>query len=461
MTIKNIPQSLLDAVNKVLMNEAQEEHPMIEVDGAMKHRLNSLGQPIHHTEEGIKNFHRWFGDSKAVDEHGRPLVVYHGTASDVEHFDPIKAQSEGSAFFFSHSSLMKNKADNANMYAKSRGPKSDANVVPVYLKISNLHKSGFAEDIPSDEAKISHWLDRMDKFNRKHADDKVSYYRQEIKSAIRDNKDGVVFKNIQDVPDNVAGRFVNESDVYAVFHPHQIKSAIGNSGAFSHSTKITESTKVYYRGTNNKNEPDLITSGKLRPSIDHLTGKSESGVSVSDVPDVGKYFQYLYKVTGTELSSVGSDGEPLLDPETMKFVKWVKAPTLAESEEYRGSHTAPGPDYGAPAHDLTRDIYPSDFYSSRGARLYGDGRDDDYKVHSQLRTLHNRPEAEVNIYRAVPNDSTIKEINPGDWVTTNLQYAHDHGERFDGHKILSKRVKAKELFTDGNSFHEFGYHPQD
>lgn len=139
-----------------------------------------------------------------------------------------------------------------------------------------------------------------------------------------------------------------------------------------------------------------------------------------------------------------------------------KQSAITESEEdYRGEHTAPGPDYGAPAHDLTRDIYPSDFYSSRGARLYGDGRDDDYKVHSQLRTLHNRPEAEVNIYRAVPNDSTIKEINPGDWVTTNLQYAHDHGERFDSHKILSKRVKAKEIFTDGNSFHEFGYHPQD
>lgn len=460
MTIKNIPQSLLDAVKKVL-TESNEEHPMIEVDGAMKHRHNSLGQPIHHTDDGIKNFHRWFGDSKAVDEHGRPLVVYHGTASDVEHFDPTKAQSEGSALFFSHSPLMKNKADNANMYAKSRGPKSGSNVVPVYLKISNLHKTGFTEEMPTDESKVSSWLDRMEKFNRKHNDDKVSYYNYEINQASRSGKDGIVFKNIQDVPDNVAPRFINESDVYAVFHQHQIKSALGNSGAFAHPTKITESTKVYYRGTDNTDEPTLILNGTLRQSTDHLSGKTEAGVSVSDVPDVGNYFRYMYKVTGTELPEVGSDGEPLLDPKTMKFVDWVKAPTLTESEDYRGSHTAPGPDYGAPAHDLTRGIYPEDFYSSKGARLYGDGRDDDYKVHSQLRTLRNRPEAEVNIYRAVPNDSKITGINAGDWVTTNLQYAHDHGERFDSHKILSKRVKAKELFTDGNSFHEFGYHPQD
>ena len=246
--IKMSYRSIKQAYSQMLVEQQleldfnkQPDHPMIDVDGVQKHRHNSLGQPIHHTDEGIKNFHRWFGDSKAIDEHGRPLVAYHGTASDVDQFDPEKAQSEGGAFFFSHSSMMKNKADNANMYAKSRGPKVDANIVPVYLKISNLHTTGFTEDMPKDDNKVSSWLDRMDSFNRKHADDKVSYYRHEMREAKRNDKDGVVFKNIQDVPDNVAGRFVNESDVYAVFHPHQIKSAIGNSGAFSHPTKITES----------------------------------------------------------------------------------------------------------------------------------------------------------------------------------------------------------------------------
>lgn len=389
------------------------EHPMIEVDGVMRHRHNSLGQPIHHTDEGIKNFHRWFGASKAVDEHGRPKVYYHGTSTKFDEFKlgvvPPMGKSDSQGFYFTDSESY------ANQYGN--------NIKRVYLAVNKPYE-------------VQH-----DSFEH-------TYISPEKLSQLESNSyDSVLFRGSEKYyPEIVA------------FRPHQIKS-IDNSGAFAHPTKITESTKVYYRGTDNKDEPALISSGTLRPSTDHLSGKTEAGVSVSDVPDVGKYFRYMYKVTGTELPEVGSDGEPLLDPNTMKFVDWVKAPTLTESEDYRESHTAPKPENSSPAHDLTHGAYPEDFYSSKGARLYGDGRDDDYKVHSQLRTLRNRPEAEVNIYRAVPNDSKITEINSGDWVTTNLQYAHDHGERFDSHKILSKRVKAKELFTDGNSFHEFGYHP--
>ena len=350
MTIKNVPQSLLDAVNKVLMNEAQEEHPMIEVDGVMKHRHNSLGQPIHHTDEGIRNFHRWFGDSKAVDEHGRPVVVYHGTTENFEEFDNAKTGKNdrglwGKGHYFSTSIA------NANSYVLRQG--ENAHVIPTYVSLKSplILKTG--KDL----------VTRMP--------DGTNY-----RELVGENLDGSKIKNlalsnghdgvIQIKPDGSIGDLV-------AYNPHQIKSALGNSGAFSHPTKITES----------------------------------------------------------------------------------------DEENYRESHTAPRPENSSPAHDLTHTAYPEDFYSSKGARLYGDGRDDDYKVHSQLRTLHNRPEAEVTIYRAVPDDSKITEINSGDWVTTNLQYAHDHGERFDGHKILSKRAKAKEIFTDGNSFNEFGYHPRD
>jgi hypothetical protein len=51
----------------------------------MKHRHNSEGKPIHHTDEGIRNFHRWFGDSTLVDEYGRPKVVYHGVPALYNH----------------------------------------------------------------------------------------------------------------------------------------------------------------------------------------------------------------------------------------------------------------------------------------------------------------------------------------------------------------------------------------
>lgn len=51
----------------------------IEVDGKMRPTTNSNGKPIAQTEEGLRNFWLWFGDSNVVDADGRPLVVYHGS----------------------------------------------------------------------------------------------------------------------------------------------------------------------------------------------------------------------------------------------------------------------------------------------------------------------------------------------------------------------------------------------
>jgi hypothetical protein len=69
--INTLPKSLIEAAEKHITH--------INVDGEMKHRYNSEGNLIHKTDEGIKNFHRWFGDSDSVDEQGRPKVMYHGT----------------------------------------------------------------------------------------------------------------------------------------------------------------------------------------------------------------------------------------------------------------------------------------------------------------------------------------------------------------------------------------------
>ena len=51
----------------------------IDVDGQSRPTKNSKGQQIAGTADGVRNFWRWFGDSKVVDDQGRPLVVYHGT----------------------------------------------------------------------------------------------------------------------------------------------------------------------------------------------------------------------------------------------------------------------------------------------------------------------------------------------------------------------------------------------
>jgi hypothetical protein len=71
----------------------------------------------------------------------------------------------------------------------------------------------------------------------------------------------------------------------------------------------------------------------------------------------------------------------------------------------------------------------------------------------------NKPNSSVSIFRAVPEH--VNEINPQDWVTLSPMYAKLHGEsRLGGkYKVLKKTVKAKELWTAGDSIHEWGYHP--
>lgn len=132
------------------------------------------------------------------------------------------------------------------------------------------------------------------------------------------------------------------------------------------------------------------------------------------------------------------------------------------SFDREGAHDAPGPGAGSPIYDVTRDgTYPEDFYGPNGLKWYGAGDDTDAPAYSIIKGLEARPNAPVKVYRAVPKDGA-KKIIGGDWVATVRQYAKDHGEAALGgdYKILSATVSARDLFTSGDSFAEYGYHPQ-
>lgn len=134
--------------------------------------------------------------------------------------------------------------------------------------------------------------------------------------------------------------------------------------------------------------------------------------------------------------------------------------------DYRGSHAAPGPDFGAPLHDLTGggQMYPADVYSPKAAQYYGTGyAKADKEAFDLARRVKGNPDAEVTMYRAVPNNKDISEINVGDWVTLSQDYAKNHGDSVlqGDYKIIKKKVKAKDLWTNADSIHEFGYHPSE
>jgi len=135
-----------------------------------------------------------------------------------------------------------------------------------------------------------------------------------------------------------------------------------------------------------------------------------------------------------------------------------------ELNDYRMEHQSPGREGNAPLSDLTGDgnIYPDDVYSSKAVQYYGTGDDVmDRQSFNKAKLYRGKPNAMVDIYRAVPKGVADK-INTGDWVTINKNYAKEHGESyFDGkYDILTKKVKAGDIFTNGDSIHEWGYEPE-
>jgi predicted transcriptional regulator len=143
--------------------------------------------------------------------------------------------------------------------------------------------------------------------------------------------------------------------------------------------------------------------------------------------------------------------------------------------DYRGEHTAPGPHYGAPLHDVSSNgMYPADFYGNNGRRYYAnEGWDFDNDAYNKVTRVKNKPNAMVSIHRAVPT-SVYKEalkkeaplkhmIRKGDWVAINKEYARAHGESVlnGDYKIASMRVPAKHVWTNADSIHEWGYHPEE
>jgi hypothetical protein len=137
--------------------------------------------------------------------------------------------------------------------------------------------------------------------------------------------------------------------------------------------------------------------------------------------------------------------------------------------EYAGEHEAPMSDSGSPLFDLTKNgTYPDDVYGVNGLRYYGTGDPMDDMAYAIIRSARENPAASVTVYRAVPKsvkgtgDQIIKD---GDWVTIVRDYAKEHGEgALSGdYRIVSRSVRARSLFTNGDSWLEWGLdtQPQD
>lgn len=187
----------------------------IEVDGVKRPTTNNEGNPIHPTEEGVRNFWKWFGDSKVVDENGEPLVVYHGTKGNFSEFK----RAAGARFdggWFGDGFYLTASPELASAYAMRERDGSvtsrPSSVMPVYVKMENPYRVNLSELSHSEATNFTQQYGGNAGFEAWLAEN---------------GYDGVIGYLDPEVAGDGAGMWE-----IVVFRPEQIKSATGNSGAF-------------------------------------------------------------------------------------------------------------------------------------------------------------------------------------------------------------------------------------
>lgn len=210
-------------------------------------------------------FKSWFGDSKAVDDQGRPLVLFHGTAYDFDAFNvPLIWASEDPHL--------------ASLYAEQR-PKWDkiidemgANVMPVFIKVEQPFNADALDEVVTIDTFLRGLVDQalsngVDVHSHKdyifeafkaieigrkteesgpHYNSWDFWYKPEELFGISAAKylqrlffllefDGIFYSEIH--PE------VQDKDVptWGTFYGKNVKSAIGNVGSYDHSPELTES----------------------------------------------------------------------------------------------------------------------------------------------------------------------------------------------------------------------------
>lgn len=219
----------------------------IEIDGKQRSTTNSNGQPIAATEEGVKNFWKWFGDSvvhapmvssKQKRTEMPPLVVYHGTRTTFDSFAPVREGNVTTMFgdeekVVRHGIFFAESPEFADTFAKQAGP-GNANVVPVYLKIENplYLDEGFTDEVIAELRGAGLPEDQAARLRHRKADMAWAEFDDEAGEAMVAAIRAAGYDGVLTVEPGVGVEGEEQQTVWVALDPTQIKSAIGNSGEF-------------------------------------------------------------------------------------------------------------------------------------------------------------------------------------------------------------------------------------
>lgn len=155
------------------------------------------------------------------------------------------------------------------------------------------------------------------------------------------------------------------------------------------------------------------------------------------------------------------DGKQILN----QFVVFKQpAAEAGKIKGYAGQHRPVTTEGGAARLDDLTPAFGEDIYGKDAAQFFGTGDDTlDQETLRILTSIRGNPDALISVYRAVPRGEPSQEtINPGDWVSVNKKYAAQHGQATlrGKYKIIEQKVRAADLTTNADSFHEQGYYPK-
>ncbi len=176
------------------------------------------------------------------------------------------------------------------------------------------------------------------------------------------------------------------------------------------------------------------------------------------------------------------------DAETAKRLlrtAWERS-GYASEQGYRGSHAAPGASVGRGEFEdigrLTRaneagesvnlwgiangiSPVPEGFFTAEGYRRYGHADKSSEEARTAVAAAMDKVrsgngEATITVYRAVPKGVRADALQSGgQWVSPSRTYAEEHGAaNLNGdYRIIEQKVRAADLWWDGNDIREWGY----
>jgi len=245
-----------------------------------------------------------FEGSKAVDEAGAPLMVYHGTGRD---FDVIstagEGKSKGAGAFFSAD------ADVASTYS----PRDGGNVRPAYIKMQNpfvveMNGQNWSKIDGKTTVIANGKPARLDNYINEFSvtSDKLSRWAKDS------GYDGVVFKSASD-----RGPYFNQSgvtqtsDVYNVFSPEQIISAYGADDLDAITARLDADNKAaaanYIESTVNPDNDTAIDSRVIA----ELEAYEEQLALKKDEAALDEYNAYLKEVAAMKRQGLLSEADEI------------------------------------------------------------------------------------------------------------------------------------------------------